>query len=618
MVTVESKFQQFLMSRKTACRAWGGLALLVLLALTCASALPVRAQTRPAAPSEQTPAPEAAPRKAKGQPPGQEQPRPSPPPTPAVAPGAPVAPQPRPGFGVVTPRAPRATTAPPRAAQPAPPAPPSAPPPKVVTVVHRLSGWKLLVWLAASGPATLTLDQWPSPADVHTNIVAGFVADDGRTVVTRLPQAAAEVEASTPAPFPPGLFAARETLESSLPELILVRSDGVKVPARFLGLDAATGLSLLEAAEPLLTPAGDVGDTEETPSVGQRLFLFAPTPVAQAPPTGDEGVIYMSMGETEGKVTEVGRAPTGKPLSARARAPRISPAWTGAVATDETGALVGIVSQSGGTETSIVTAEAMRAAIARVRARGASVPHPWLGARGDEVSAAGLSLFERNGWRPWAALPLINKQVGVLLTSVADGTPAFEAGLRPGDVVTRLNERDVRNLEDFSFGLREAGAGSTVNFTVLRDRVEVPLTVSVRLSETLDPALATAEAESRAARARSRRGVVAHAAPVLPRLNFFNKPLQEFGLNVLGLTPRSAPRLAARNGLLVVSVRPESAAALAGLRAGDVIEAVNGQVLEGIGAARLFPPLTATTDFTLSVVRARQRITVRFPPLETK
>jgi serine protease Do/serine protease DegQ len=40
--------------------------------------------------------------------------------------------------------------------------------------------------------------------------------------------------------------------------------------------------------------------------------------------------------------------------------------------------------------------------------------------------------------------------VGVLITDVADSSPAWRYGLRPGDVVVGVNRKSVRNLADFS------------------------------------------------------------------------------------------------------------------------------------------------------------------------
>jgi len=49
------------------------------------------------------------------------------------------------------------------------------------------------------------------------------------------------------------------------------------------------------------------------------------------------------------------------------------------------------------------------------------------------------------------------------------------------------------------------------------------------------------------------------------------------GIETIALKQAVASRLGAKNGLLVIYVQPESAAFVAGLRAGDVIETINGQ-----------------------------------------
>jgi S1-C subfamily serine protease len=505
-----------------------------------------------------------------------------------------------------------------------------------------------LKWLAVTGPPQLEIDKFPSASDVHTNIVAGLVSADGRTVVARLPQAVAEFDAIPAPPMPAGFFSGDDKRQIEIPEFTLVRGDGKRIAAKFVGLDATTGLSLLEAAEALFPPIehGDEGHTE-TPIVGQRVHLFAPARVAAPSPpsptyynSGDAGVIYLGMGQAEGLLTDIKHTTSGKAVHATVSSKSASPAWTGAVATDESGALLGIVTQSGVKETQLVSIDALRGASERVLAHRASVPQPWLGARGDAASPATLPLLYEKGWTPEMLAPLMKNLQGVFLTSVAPGTPAALAGLRPGDVISRVGERDVRGVEDLSMMLNEAGVGSKLDFTVLRALELSPLKVPVVLSGTQNPALATAEAEARAARtmlraaqaerrefelealrlradtrtepttvaelqvraraveerfARARSQVAQTEARVAQArlrmagaaggsaaappsyIGFPGRPLQAIGLEVIGLTPRSAPRLKAKGGVLVVFVRPESPAALAGLRPGDVIETINKQ-----------------------------------------
>src|SRR6185436_20238390 len=69
--------------------------------------------------------------------------------------------------------------------------------PQVVTVIHRLSGVKLLRYLLReSGElgTVATIDPEAISSDAHASIIAGWALEDGKTVLVRLPQAAAEME----------------------------------------------------------------------------------------------------------------------------------------------------------------------------------------------------------------------------------------------------------------------------------------------------------------------------------------------------------------------------------------------------------------------------------------
>jgi S1-C subfamily serine protease len=412
---------------------------------------------------------------------------------------------PRPASPALAPAAPSARPSVPRRAPLSPAA--VMPPREVVTVVHRLSGWKLLAWLATSGPPALELDEWPSPSDAHMNIVAGYVYEDGRSVVARLPQAEIELEAFNAPHAPPPFFA--EAVGQPQPEFLLVTAAGKHVEAKFVGLDSLTGLALLEAGQSLLEgePAGDEGDTDD-PTVGQRVRLYAPIQ-AEAPPAPPArpaappappapGYIYLSIDQKEGRLTHILRTPSGR-LSSVVVSTNVSPEWDGAVAANELGEVVGIVSQSRGGETRILPVTAVREACERVLKLRGTAPQPWLGARGAAAALAPLNTWADFGWPQEFARSFIDKSQGVLLNSVAPGTPAALAGLRPGDLISSVGQRDVRSIEDLSQTLMDAGAGSTVDLTVWRAMQQGPLKVSVELKGARNPALATADAEQRAA-----------------------------------------------------------------------------------------------------------------------
>ena len=78
-------------------------------------------------------------------------------------------------------------------------------------------------------------------------------------------------------------------------------------------------------------------------------------------------------------------------------------------------------------------------------------------------------------------------------------------------------------------------------------------------------------------------------------------------------TPLAARYGAPRGGLLVVSVKPQSAAFRAGLRPDDVIEALNKQFVSGTNTP-LPQNLKATNDFSLTIVRGNQRLILTLTP----
>jgi S1-C subfamily serine protease len=385
----------------------------------------------------------------------------------------------------------------------------------VIAVVHRLSGWQLRALLPhPAAPFATTFDD----SFIRTNIVAGYVLPDGRSVVARLPRDEAEM-LDFAAQFRAG-WPQAGTEQSAL---TFVRNDGSELKARFVGLDASTGLSLLEAEQPLAPPAQE-GAPAAPPAIGQHVRVIAPLPTVAADttpvaattataavqsmsaatsdtaPSGETGMIYMSMSEAAGQLTQIKRSPTGKPVEFTVEVEQSSPDWGGGVAFAATGEFFGIVNESATRATRLVSAESVRAAAARVLARRASVPQPWLGARGDAVALTPLDLFVARGWPELEARAMVNRHQGVLLTEVAPGTPAAVAGLRSGDIVARISQHEVRSVEDMSLLLQELGSNSVARFTVLR-AAGPPLDLSVRLSEAQNPALETAQAEARAAEA---------------------------------------------------------------------------------------------------------------------
>jgi membrane-associated protease RseP (regulator of RpoE activity) len=68
---------------------------------------------------------------------------------------------------------------------------------------------------------------------------------------------------------------------------------------------------------------------------------------------------------------------------------------------------------------------------------------------------------------------------GVRIAEVRAGTPAAEAGLRAGDILTALNAAPLHNLRDYTRVLQELAPGDAVEIRYTRDAIEHRVTARV-------------------------------------------------------------------------------------------------------------------------------------------
>lgn len=492
--------------------------------------------------------------------------------------------------------------------------------PQVVTILHSLNGLKVFKVLIRSNAQVETIERldqaFKIAGEVHINVIAGLALDDGHTIAAWLPEAEAEMP-------PPGvLFAPRAPMLPGAPalppikgspppamlpipgvpafdfrgslldtaNLRIITRDGKRIVGRYLGLDGLTGLSLITL------PGGSIAQTVdskeetigETISVGQHVRVIGPQPAPRSE-TSAKTAMYVRIAETDATVVSVGRSPSGSVARVRIKSARLSPANIGGIAINEAGETLGIVDAVEGAEGSIVPVALVRLAAKRVLARQASVPRPWLGIRGEPLSAASIERLLRVGWEVQRARALTEKRQGILLTSVAPGSPAALAKLKPGDLILQVNNGYVRNAEDFSLLLDEANAESPVLFTIARPDKDVSESLEIKLSESPDLWFGFRTFE---------RHMMKSAKP---------GSLMAEGVEMVAIKPRVASRLGSTGGMLVVSVQPATDAFKAGLRPGDVIESVDGLPIFSSGLA-----MTLATEpgkaSTCVVVRDGKRI----------
>jgi S1-C subfamily serine protease len=266
-------------------------------------------------------------------------------------------------------------------------------------------------------------------------------------------------------------------------------------------------------------------------------------------------------------------------------AENLSPVVIGGVVVNDNGETIGLVETSNGKEAELIPINNVRRAVERIRQRLVKKHQPWLGARGIPVASISLAQLEKVGWKRADALNLMARHTGIVLTSVPTETPAWLARLRVGDVVTHVNLLEITSADDFSGVLTFLGANKPLLFTVLRPSQMTPHMVSVELVESMNPILSMEAAEDRASR---------HST---------SDPFVARGIEALSMTSDVATRLNARGGLFVVYVHQSSAASRAGMRTGDVIEAVNSEMLTESKLPGSFPGA-----ITLDVIRDGKKI----------
>lgn len=132
---------------------------------------------------------------------------------------------------------------------------------------------------------------------------------------------------------------------------------------------------------------------------------------------------------------------------------------------------------------------------------------------------------------------------GAVIASVAPGSPAQKAGLRPNDIVTEANGRRVRTSAEFRNRVGLTPVGESLDLKVLRGKQAMPVRVTV--------------GEQFAA-----TNIPGEAVPQLA------------GARVANIE-RGMPMFGEVEGAIITEVQPGSAAARTGLQPGDILYGVN-------------------------------------------
>lgn len=146
-----------------------------------------------------------------------------------------------------------------------------------------------------------------------------------------------------------------------------------------------------------------------------------------------------------------------------------------------------------------------------------------------------------------SAFDLKHRDSGAVVVNVIPDSPAENAGLKVGDVVIKANNRPVRNAEDLRNFIGLLRVGTEVNLDILRDGKPRHITAHIEKSDVTK----------------------IDAAKLHRRLS---------GATLASLT-EDHPAYGRVEGIIVLNVERNSPASATGLRKGDLVTAINKQII---------------------------------------
>jgi serine protease Do len=305
--------------------------------------------------------------------------------------------------------------------------------------------------------------------------------------------------------------------------------NGKTLDAKVVGADPKTDVAVIKVDEPGDYPF--VSFAKEMPRIGDWV-------VAIGNPYGLGGTVTAGIVSAEGR--DIGDGPYDRFIQIDAP---INRGNSGGPAFNMQGEVVGmntaIYSPSGG---SVGIGFAIPAStvstVSTALEHGGVIPRGYLGV---EVQAVTQDIAENMG---------LKSAAGALVDKVMPGTPAAEAGLKYGDIITKVNGKSVADASDLTLQVGELKPGAKVELTYMRDG-----------SEKIAQATLGDQKNEKTA-SNERPGTEDHAAP---RLGIQLAPAKD----VAGA--------AGDKGVAIAGVDPNGTAAEQGLAAGQVILDVGGK-----------------------------------------
>jgi serine protease Do len=202
--------------------------------------------------------------------------------------------------------------------------------------------------------------------------------------------------------------------------------------------------------------------------------------------------------------------------------------------------------------------DAMLAPRTRFRGNGATV----YGYGGADKA---LTLQGMNSNKAFLGVGTKKADEGVIITSVSDNSGAEKAGLKEGDIITKINDNKISSPEELTKTIGKFNPDDKITITYKRDKKEQKTTAILNK--------------------RKLTGAMALTAPgayEFKKFNFDNGMNYNFSWNGKPKLGLRAQETEDGKGLKVLDVDDESAAEKAGIKEGDIITTFDGTEVNNI------------------------------------
>jgi len=242
------------------------------------------------------------------------------------------------------------------------------------------------------------------------------------------------------------------------PQVSLHLSRGEPVRARVVGVDNITGLALLRPEISLRLPALSWGESERLP-LGSTLILIGNR-------SGLEGSV--TVGTLGGKDRVGVRRDNQRVVLLMQFNGTVSSGEQGAPLLDSQGRVVGVMVGE--------LASVEGAPVSPVAVVGFAIP--------SEIAQRVVNDLRTKGRaeHAWLGIDYQGLPSGVVVRRVAQGSPAQQAGIQVGDIITQYNDKPIRTASDLTRELYFAQPNQRITLTVLREgqQVRIPVTLGVQ------------------------------------------------------------------------------------------------------------------------------------------